>query len=69
MNITELATKLYNLACDLDNLDYQETSDKEIKELETALSFIIWNDKYNKGTCHKSLKTLYNCLERIASTN
>lgn len=54
----ELAEKLYNAGCDMDYHDYDETAEKEIEQLELALSNI-------KGYTNAEFQTLYNCLRTI----
>lgn len=62
----ELATGLYNLACDIDKNDYQETAETEINELENAL----YNLKVSALSGHNSEKiTLFNCLARALNIN
>lgn len=66
MEINELATKLYLLCCDMDKNDYIETSENDIKEIETAIGFIA---SYNKDVeIAQALKTFCKCLVTIAST-
>lgn len=54
----KIAENLYNAACDMDYHDYDETAEKEIKQLELALSNI-------KGYSNAEMQTLYNCLSAI----
>lgn len=54
----KIAESLYNAACDMDCHDYDETAEKEIKQLELALSNI-------KGYSNAEMQTLYNCLSAI----
>ena len=62
----ELATALYNLACDLDAADYSETAETEINELENAL----YNLKVSALSGHNSENiTLFSCLARALNIN
>lgn len=62
----ELATALYNLACDLDAADYSETAETEINEIENAL----YNIKVSALSGHnKENITLFNCLARALNIN
>ena len=62
----ELATGLYNLACDLDAADYSETAETEINELENAL----YNLKVSALSGHNSENiTLFSCLARALNIN
>lgn len=54
----EIAERLYNAGCDMDYHDYDETAEKEIEQLELALSNI-------KGYTNAEFQTLYNCLRTI----
>lgn len=62
----ELATALYNLACDMDAADYSETAETEINELENAL----YNLKVSALSGHNSENiTLFSCLARALNIN
>lgn len=62
----ELATGLYNLACDLDAADYSETAKTEISEIENAL----YNLKVSALSGHNSENiTLFSCLARALNIN
>lgn len=60
----EMAENLYSLSCDLDYMDYEDTKEKDIQELEEALAnlknFAILNPSANK-----EYETLLLCLDRI----
>ncbi len=64
----ELATGIYNLACDLDAADYSETAETEINELENALdnlrNYVVINPAANKNYL-----TLVSCLNAIVNHN
>lgn len=54
----KIAENLYNTFCDMDYHDYDETEEKEISQLELALSNI-------KGYTNEEMQTLYTCLSAI----
>ena len=64
----ELATALYNLACDLDAADYSETAETEINEIEWALRDLKYYGCLNPAA-NKGFVTLLNCLVRLANIN
>lgn len=62
----ELATGLYNLACDIDAADYSETAETEINTIENAL----YNLKVSALSGHNSENiTLFSCLARALNIN
>lgn len=65
LNITprEIAEKLYELNCDMDCHDYDETKEENIEQLEDAIYEIkaIAENEYNK----EYWKTFYKALEGL----
>lgn len=63
----EIAKKLYQLSCDQDFSDYNETREKEVAEIEQCLYYlhtVCCNDLNSDY-----FRTFYNCLDRITSIN
>jgi hypothetical protein len=54
----KIAENLYYTACDMDYQDYDETAEKEVSQLELALSNI-------KSNTNEEMQTLYTCLSAI----
>lgn len=61
----EIATTLYNLSCDMDKNDYNETKQDTINQLTDCLYQLmaICENSYNKDY----FRTMYKCLETITS--
>lgn len=59
----EIAERLYELAKDMDYMDYEEEKEQILADLEDALYDLlaIAQNEYNKD-CYR---TMYNILERI----
>lgn len=59
----EIAEKLYELAKDMDYMDYEEEKEQILADLEDALYDLlaIAQNEYNKD-CYR---TMYNVLERL----
>ena len=59
----EIAERLYELGKDMDYMDYEDTKEQDIAELENALYWLKETAKnpYNKDY----FRVLYNALQRI----
>lgn len=62
-SIKELSEQLYNLAKEMDSLDYEETKEKELEDIENFLYHLktIAKNKYNK----EYFRTFWNLLQSI----
>lgn len=61
----EIANVLYNLSCDMDKNDYNETKQETINQLTDCLYYLkaICENSYNNDY----FRTMYKCLETITS--
>ena len=59
----EIANRLYELAKDMDYMDYEDEKEQVIAELENAIYFLkaTAQNQYNKNY----FRVLYNILQRI----
>lgn len=63
MDIRNVATKLYDMCCDMDYMDYEETKEKELNDIENVLYYIksCAENPYNNDCW----RTFYNLLENL----
>ena len=67
MDIKELANKLYNMACDMDFSDYEESKESELADIENTLDYLQAYGEINP-TANQHFITFLNCLKAIANT-
>lgn len=62
-SVDEIAERIYDMACDMDFADYEDTKEEEIEQLKNALYYLksIAQNEYNP----KHFRTLYNALQCI----
>ena len=62
-----MAENLYNLCCDMDKSDYDDTKDKIISDITDAIYNIkaIAQNQYNSDYW----RTFYSCLQSIANVD
>lgn len=61
-SVEELALTLYNNAMDMDFMDYEDTKEQDLGELEEALYYLktVAQNEHNKDY----FRTLWNCLQQ-----